>query len=93
MICGEDSKDGKKMKIDCFLDSVARWSICQYDFRMGCDPPFFVTRGVTPCFEIIVFQVFLVLHSLILGCDPPFLHYRRRGSLFILTSLWEKIIH
>ena len=34
-------------------DSEARWLISYYYFRMGCDPPFFVARGVTPHSEII----------------------------------------
>ena len=46
MTCGGDSQKDKKMKIDLLLDSVATWFIYHYDFRMGCDPPFLLTRGL-----------------------------------------------
>ncbi len=47
MTCGRENR--KKTG-----DSEARWLICHCDFRMGCDPPFCITRGVPPHSEIIV---------------------------------------
>ena len=54
MTCGGDSEVEQKMNFFQFQDSVAIWSFFHYDFRMGCDPPFLVRRGVTPRSEIIV---------------------------------------
>ncbi len=76
MTCGGDSQEEQKMNM-----IYSWWLICKvsllYDFRMGCDPPWYEDGGGghTPFWnhsgEIESLAQVCVSHSnLILGCDP-----------------------